>query len=857
MNSKLKIWFNKNRNNITLLRSSIVFIILAVNFYFINFLLQTSNDECLWVEKRDKNGEIRYYFDKVKFEGVTWNAGIRDGDILISINGIKMEGPNVGMDVINKMNKGDKAKYVIERDGERFEKYVELKKLINYQALSVTLLAFIWLIVGTLVLLAKNTGKIQRLFYDIGIFFALASLYYMLWGTVSQNPTFRYLWLRIVIDLVWTFGASFLPFKWLTLFLTFPNEHRWYKKQSVQRFLKITPIIVYIYTIAYRLFFIYFNPNADNMSYINFIASPLYIINIWGLIAGLVLLFINYFKLPTKQEKNSVFIILVGYTIGVATIIYLILFSANTTVDVQFNSPLYFTPIVMIVLIPISFGYSIFKYSLMDMTDVFKTTIMYGTATVSVAVIYFFVIYLLGFSISSAIGTKYQGIIAGVIFIIFALVFQSTKDRFQEIITQKLYPEQFAFRKVLVKFSTQISSVVGLENILEFTKKIFVESLRLNKFAIMLWDEETKKYYYKKGFGFKSNEFAISCVNNKLKTKLHAKEIVGLIPAIDKSEFTEVFPLDCEKLENEKIFTIVPLRTQNKIVGILLFGLKYSGSQFSVTDLELLLAAANQTAVSIENARLYAVELENIKYEQELDNARKIQESLLPKTIPNIKGLDFSGVMIPAMHIGGDYFDIIDVSDTKAFVVVGDVAGKGLSASFYMSKLQTMMRLFCKQNSSPKEILIKINRQISSEIDKHSFITVILALFDTKNKTITLARAGHPPLIAFKGNTSLFYQPKGIGLGLEKGEIFEQTLEEVVIPFDKDETFILFSDGVNEAMNIHNELFGINNLINTVNMHRSEKAVNIKNAILSSISFFTGNAETNDDITLVVVKTSE
>ena len=738
MNSKLKTWLNKNRNNITFVRSTIVFVLLAVNFYFINFLLQTSNDECLWVPKRDKSGVVKFYFDKVKFEGVSWQAGIRDGDILISINGTPMSGPNGGMDAINKMQKGEKAKYVIERDGKKLIKYVELKKLINYQALSVILLSFIWLIVGTLVLLAKNTGKIQKLFYDIGIYFSLASLYYMLWGTPSQNPTFNFLWIRLVIDLVWTYGASVLPFKWVTLFLLFPKEEKYYNKKILQRFLKFTPIIVYAYTIAFRISFIYFADNGGGLSYFSFIVSPLYVINIWGLITGLVFLFMNYFDLPTKQEKNSIFIILVGYTIGVATIIYMVLFTANATVDVQFNSPLYFTPIVMIVLIPISFGYSIFKYSLMDMTDVFKTTIMYVSATVSVAIVYFFVIYVIGFSISSAIGTKYQGIIAGVIFIIFALVFQSTKDRFQEIITQKLYPEQFAFRKVLIKFSTQISAVVGLENILEFTKKIFVESLRLNKFAILLWDDVTKKYYYKKGYGFNKNDFVLNCVNNKLKTKLNAKEIVGLIPAIDKTEFEDVFPLDVNKLEEEKIFSIVPLRAQNKIVGVLLFGLKYSGSQFSVTDLELLLAAANQTAVSIENARLYAIELENIKYEQELENARKIQESLLPKTIPHIKGLDFAGVMIPAMHIGGDYFDIIEVSNTKAFVVVGDVAGKGLSASFYMSKLQTMMRLFCKESNSPKEILVKINKLISSEIDKHSFITVILALFDTEKKTISL-----------------------------------------------------------------------------------------------------------------------
>jgi serine phosphatase RsbU (regulator of sigma subunit) len=855
MNSKIKTWLNKNTNNITLFKSGIVFILLLVNFYFIFLLLPTSNDECLWIPKKDKTGVIKFYFDKVKFEGVTWNAGIRDGDILISINDVPMNSTKNAMDVINKMNKGEKAKYVIERNGEKIVKYVEIKKLINYQSLSVTLLSFIWLIVGTLVLIAKNNGKTQKLFYEIGILFSISSLYYMLWGTESQNPTFKYFWTRYLIDIVWTLAASFLPFKWLHLFLIFPIEHKLYSKRWVNRFLKITPIIVFAYTIIIRLTMIYLNAAGGVLSYPNLIAAPLYVINIWALITGLVLLFNNYFKLPTKAEKNSIFIILVGYTIGVLTIVYLIVFSANATTDVQFNSPMYFTPIIMIVLIPISFAYSIFKYSLMDMTDVFKTTIIYVIATISVAVVYFFIIYVIGFSISSAIGTKYQGIIAGIIFIFFALIFQSTKDRFQEVITQRLYPEQFAFRKILVKFSTQISTVVGLENILEFTNKIFVEALRLNKFAIVLFDEERKKYYYKKGRGIDEKEFIINCVENRLKNKLNAKEKVGLIPVIDKTEFEEVFPLDADKLENEKIFTIVPLRTQNKIIGLLLFGLKYSGSQFNDTDLELLLAAANQTSVSIENARLYAIELENIKYEQELANARKIQESLLPKAIPRISGLDITGVMIPAMHIGGDYFDIIEVSSSKAFVVVGDVAGKGLSASFYMSKLQTMIRLFCKESNSPKEILVKINKLISNEIDKHSFITVILALFDTENKTITLSRAGHPPLIKFDGLSHVFYQPKGMGLGLEKGVLFEQTLEEVIIPFDKEETFIFFSDGVNEAMNEKGELFGINNLVETVNMHRSEKAVNIKNAILSSIKFFTGNAETNDDITLVVVKT--
>ena len=307
----------------------------------------------------------------------------------------------------------------------------------------------------------------------------------------------------------------------------------------------------------------------------------------------------------------------------------------------------------------------------MDMSDVFKNAIVYGTATIGVAASYFIFIYLIGVGISSAIGTQYQGYIAVFIFIVFALIFQSKKDRFQELITQKFYPEQFAFRKVLLKFSNEISSVVGLENILNFTNKIYVESLKLKHFGILLWEEEKNIYQYKSGWGFNDIQFKLNCINQGVLKIIKEKEIILALPVIERAEFETVFPLDCQNLADEQIYTIIPLQIKGKIIGLLLFGLKYSGAQFSGKDLELLVAASNQTAVSIENARLYNLELENIKFEKELENARKIQESLLPKKIPYTKCLDISGKMISAMHVGGDYFDVIKVSDSKTFCCGG------------------------------------------------------------------------------------------------------------------------------------------------------------------------------------------
>ena len=336
----IKNWLLKHQNKITLTITGILLFLSVINFYFIFELTATSNDECLWLKTKTADGS-KIYFDFVKFEGVAWQAGIRDGDYLISINDIKLNDPMDGMTVINSIKRGGYAKYTVERDGEILTKHVKIKKLLNFQGIGVILLSSIWLIVGTLVLFGKKNGKTQKLFYRIGAYFSLASLFYFLWGTQEQNPTFQYPILRLVIDVVWSVGASFLPFVWIRFFLTFPKEAACMKKKYASRILYIVPLVVLAYTLVVRIGYIYFSPNSS-VNYVIYVSQPLTINIIISMVFGLVLLFVNYFKIESKKERNSIFVILVGYAIGVATIIYIITVTANSTIDTLFNSPEYF-----------------------------------------------------------------------------------------------------------------------------------------------------------------------------------------------------------------------------------------------------------------------------------------------------------------------------------------------------------------------------------------------------------------------------------------------------------------------------------------------------------------------------------
>ena len=917
---RVKNLFLKNRQTITIVFTSLVALIAIANLYYVFVVTVISNDECLWIPKKVGKGSITIYFDKVKVNGVAWNAGIRNGDILLKIDDVKLLNTNVAQFTLNKHKEGEYAKYTIVKHGKIAETKVYIKKLINFGNVGMGLLSFIWFVVGFIVVMAKPDGKIQRLFYGIGCGFVLYMSILLIANPVGDNPIVTFIPFVLTIDFIWSAAGFTLPFMIVYFFWSFPKPFKIVEKKWLKKSLIITSIVLFLISYVFRWLFVFLANSKNNTQIVSIVLNIFLAIGIligllylfilvfrrpiriadkasfkkylitgsiliivvsllfkWlngslesgqylyqyiiiitnislgiALLTGLISLFINYYRLKTKEEKKPFFVILSAYTLGVVALIYTLTI-ANIIADTIFNSPEYFMPIILVAIIPISFAYSIFKYQLMDVSIVVKNTIIYGAATVSIAIIYFLLTYVLGQSIGSAIGTEYRSAIAAAAFIIFALVFQSTKNKFQDLLTKKFYPEQFAYQQVILKFSNDVVSIVGQENILDSMKETFINALRINQFGILLRENNSNNYVLKRNVGLSDNQMMISDNENKLANFIQDKLNLSEQTYIEQQQFKDIFPEDYEKLVRENIYTAVPMVIKSNVIGLLLFGLKLSGSQFAGKDLDLLCAAANQAGVSIDNARLYESEAKRMTLERDLDNARKIQEGLLPKQIPQLSGIELCGRMIPAMQVGGDYFDLIKVSPAKLFVVVGDVSGKGLSASLYMSKLQTMVQLYCQSNISPKEVLVEINRKIYDSIERNWFITVNLALIDSETKTIKFCRAGHSPRLIVNHSAKIL-QSKGIGLGLEEGKIFEESLEEVELNYHPNEIYTFFSDGISEAMNEQNDLYGMEELTDVIKSNRTKPVKEIMGAILTSVEKFRGRREQNDDITIVLVK---
>jgi serine phosphatase RsbU (regulator of sigma subunit) len=845
-----KFWI-KHKTKFVIVLSAILGMIAFTNFYYIFDITAQSNDECLWLNKKISKDSVKIVFDQIKENGVTWQAGIRDGNHLLAIDGIKTPNTMIASRILDRVKKGDYATYTVEQNGKVFETNVLVKKLINFSGLGYTLLSSIWIIVAFIVLMSKNEGKIQRLFFRVAVYSVLLSMISLLYrGNIVENPLYESKYLIISVDTLMTLGSIFFPFALVHFFCFFPKEFSFTYKKYFRWIIYGLPSLFFVSFTIVKFLYIYRGKTEKLYSIIFDIIN---IITLIGFIIGLVLLFINYMKLKNKRERNPIFIILIAYTVGVVSLVYTN-FLASAIAGIIFNNPAYFTPIILISLLPIAFGYSIFRYSLMDLSDFVRNAIVYGAATVTLAGTYFFIIYLIGQGVSTAIGTEYRGIIAGAVFVIFAFVFQSTKDRFQNLLTEKFYPEQYAFQKSLINYSSGVASIVGHENILDSTKELFVNSLKLHHFGLMLKDKKDNVFTLSRHYGIENTCMKIHNEDNIVEKYFLGQIALGKRAYVDRQDFKIIINGNFSPLLHEEIYTVVPLIIQSKVIGLLLFGLKYSGSQFSGKDLDLLISAASQTSVSIENARLYDSEVEKKKMERDLENARLIQESLLPKNYPDIAGIEICGAMLPAMHIGGDYYDLIQISPSKFYVVIGDVSGKGLSASFYMSKLQTMIRLNCTDNKSPREILIEINKHIFAEIEKNWFITVSLALIDVESKSIRLCRAGHVPLLKINSGKAGIFQPAGVGIGLDRGDIFQSSLEEKIIPLHSGDLLFFFSDGVTELMNKVDELYGFERIKQFLIADAEKPCKEITKDLLADFENFRGSTHQYDDITFVIIK---
>ena len=299
---------------------------------------------------------------------------------------------------------------------------------------------------------------------------------------------------------------------------------------------------------------------------------------------------------------------------------------------------------------------------------------------------------------------------------------------------------------------------------------------------------------------------------------------------------------------------------------------------FQPDDVAALETFAAQGGLALANARLFAEALEREAVVRELAVAREVQQRLLPASLPEVPGVRMAAAETPAQTVGGDYYDAVALDEACVGVVVADVSGKGAGAAFYMAEMKGIFQAASRLTRSPSEFLCRANEALAPSLRRGAFVSAAYGVLDAEAGTLALARAGHcPPLLVRQGASggaasggaasgapeaarTRYVRPDGLALGLDAGPLFRRTLAETRVDLTPGDVVLLYTDGLVEARapasgGAPGEAYGYDRLARTA-ARLCEGAcdpVAIRDALLADLAAFTGDAEPDDDVTLVVL----
>ncbi|MGQ9816252.1 MAG: PP2C family protein-serine/threonine phosphatase, partial [Candidatus Roseilinea sp.] len=267
--------------------------------------------------------------------------------------------------------------------------------------------------------------------------------------------------------------------------------------------------------------------------------------------------------------------------------------------------------------------------------------------------------------------------------------------------------------------------------------------------------------------------------------------------------------------------------------------------------LNILTGIAQQTALAIDNARLYRESLERQRLEQELALAREIQTSFLPREAPSVPGWGLAADWQAARQVGGDFYDFVPLQDGRYGLVIADVADKGVPAALFMALSRTLMRAVAFTGRTPSEALRRVNQFILSDARSDLFVTVFYAVWDPVTGEVTYANAGHnPPLLVRADGQLELLSGRGIALGV----VEDIRIEERSILMAPGNVLLLYTDGVTDALNEQDDAFGLDRLGQTLKAVRHLPAQDIVKAIMSAVEQFACCEGAFDDQTILLLK---
>ena len=299
----------------------------------------------------------------------------------------------------------------------------------------------------------------------------------------------------------------------------------------------------------------------------------------------------------------------------------------------------------------------------------------------------------------------------------------------------------------------------------------------------------------------------------------------------------------------------VPLQLKGETVGVLYVDNRLQTGMFRREDLELLTFIASSAAIALENARLYALAIDQGRIEKELQMAREVQASLIPIHTPEIAGWGFAATWKPAREVSGDYYDFIQIKPGILGLVIADVSDKGMPAALFMALTRSTVRASVSQAFSLANGISQVNRLISNDSIGGMFVTLFYAQLALKTGQLIYVNAGHNPPLVYHRSTDEWTSltRTGVALGVEENQIYAQ----MSVQLNPGDFILMYTDGLTDAIDPEEQSFGEARLRQSLDKHKLESATDILAGIQADVNQFIRSSEPFDDITALIIKREE
>jgi len=776
----------------------------------------------------------RYHWTGIK-------AGLGYPDKILKVNGRKVASVKEFREVISHTSIGDPVTYTVERKGRVLETVVPTMRFTWADLLLIfgvsLFMGISYMLIGLIVFIMKPDTKLSWVFL---IMCFLLSLYPI---TFFDTQTTHYGFVRVFL-----MANTFVPAAFVHFSLYFPEPQRLVLKYPLIQF--VPYIISLLIIIPVELLY--------PKEVIAFFFKLVQVYLIVGSLAILYPIIFVYFRPVSVLAKQRARVVLLGATVAFFITGSVFFFQTHFGSILGMRVLSNFLPIPLMIF-PASIGYALARHNLFDVDVFIKRAMGYAIMTVIIVGAY----ALASISLNLVVG-KYQLAQSRAFPILFTLavilIFNPLRNRIQTLVDRAFFRKEYDYGDIVDRIGGAMTSLLDLGQILKRLTQTFSEDMFIDTSSVMLLSSAGTAYQVYLADGEKSQDVEKVVIDRGdplMQIIEREKSELTKYDVLEDPEFKPVSESCAMNFEALHASLMVPLVFQDQVIGSLNLGEKKSGKFYTREDIDLLRTLANQGAVAIENARLFQENLEKQRMEEELAIARDLQTSMLPATCPEIEGFEIAATSIPAREVGGDFFDFIEMGEGKVGFVIGDVTGKSVSGALVMSASRSVFRMLSEEELTVGEIMNRANRRTKKDIKSGMFVALLYAVIDARDQILSLSSAGQTQPIHVSAETgeSSLVETEGdtFPLGILEDADYQETRVELT-PGDK---VVFYTDGIVEAMNEQEEIFGFDRLLDVVRGTRSMGAESLLKEIMDQVNEFAGDAAQHDDLTVIVLSVGE